>query len=237
MDASMNIPLSRSNPNHRRRGFVACYDRETGEYLNHGIIPAEERSYTGSSFVSINNHVLVQGRYAHPNWNANQLIAYFRDDGVFMGADTIWQATNPYSPVSREILINESGYLFTHFQGNGKPAIFGDITVSGGTWNSNACFGMMYNPSILTPYDTIDNIIPYSKDLRLYLYPNPTTDGMALFGELQGFKKIEIYDLAGRKLTETGSYTFDLSPYSSGVYLVKVHFANGETVTKKAVKQ
>jgi hypothetical protein len=97
----------------------------------------------------------------------------------------------------------------------------------------------MYNPSILVPYDYAPSacIAPYSKERRLYLHPNPTHDGIGLFGELYGFVKMELYDLTGRKLTETKNFTFDLSLYNAGIYLIRVHFDNGETLALKGLKK
>ena len=233
MDADMQIPLSRPNPNQKIRGFFIRYDRETGQYLNHGIIPAEERSATGIQPAVINNHVITQGHYTS-NYT-NLLIARFRDDGKFMSAaDTIFFSL---TGTSGEVLVNESGYLFTHFTTRGTSATFGDITVQS-VWMtvSDAFYGMMYDTTLLTPYPTRIEDIPYSQSRRVYLHPNPTTGSMRLLGELDGFVKIEIYDITGRKLIEKEYLDFDLTTYNSGIYLVKAYFSNGEAITLKAIK-
>ena len=58
---------------------------------------------------------------------------------------------------------------------------------------------------------------------------------------MYGYQNIELYDLQGRKLGDlvgNGSQipTLDLSPYPAGIYLVKINFARGVSVTRKVVK-
>jgi hypothetical protein len=237
MDAAMQIPLARSNPDHEVRGFYVRYDRETGEYHNHGIIPAELRSYAGVFPAVINNHVLLSGRYTFPIATGNMIIARFRDDGVLMETDTIQcPITNTAIPLG--VVVNESGYLFTDFMSGSSSATFGEITINQFLPGTPAAyFGMMYDPSLLVPYPV--NIVeePSPASSLFILYPNPTNAdiNIRLFVEETRFEKVELYSVQGQRIGEYRNLHIPTASLLSGVYLVRVYI-DGDVVVDKFLK-
>jgi len=241
IDAEMQIPIPHSNNTIADyRGFYIRYDRETGNYINHGLILDAVYSSAGRDPAIINNHVIVQGRYGYANQHSNKLIAYFCDNGEFKGADTIFCLPSSLADISIkafDILVHESGHLFTYFWSNGERATFGNITVQGGP-KSTAYFGMMYNPSLLIPYDTnvVVSELPAASACFI-LYPNPTGADIhiRLLVEEERFEKAELYTLQGQKLGEYKSLNIPASKLSSGVYLVKIYIDN-QIITEKFLK-
>ncbi len=234
MDSEMKIPLTRSNPNHETRGFYVRYDKETGNYLNHGIIPAERISREGKQPTLINNYLLMQGLYTFPVDGANKLVAYFCDDGTFLGADTIF---SPSGTDISDVIVHPDGYLFTHFTGSGRTT-FGDIAVQENSSRIAAFFGMMYNPSILIPYEGGIGIAePPLPGSSLALYPNPAHTDLHLLLPADGarFERAELYSMQGQKLGEYHSCTISVAHLPAGVYIVKV-YAGRESTTRKFLK-
>ena len=151
IDAAMTIPIIRPNSGQYMRGFFVRYDKETGDYQSHGIVPAEQESPVGTQPAVINNHVLLQSAYAALYVEGKRGIDYFRDDGKYMGRDNISCAPASGATIS-EVIVHPSGHLFTHFTGR-TNATFGGITVETGMGdNPAAFFAMMHKPSLLIPY-------------------------------------------------------------------------------------
>ena len=72
--------------------------------------------------------------------------------------------------------------------------------------------------------------------LQVAVYPNPTSGALKI--EAEGLESVEIYNLFGEKLYENtarnGRFDYDLSPFGSGVYVVRVQ-TKGSVVTKQIV--
>ncbi len=98
-------------------------------------------------------------------------------------------------------------------------------------------FGMEWNPSATTvveePEVTID----------VKLFPNPTAGQIEIdvSHSLSEELRIELYDIAGRKLehitmvNEDSTVNFNLSPYASGSYFIQIYNEKGELLKKKKV--
>ena len=70
------------------------------------------------------------------------------------------------------------------------------------------------------------------------LYPNPTNGLLNIEG--QGTMHISVSNLMGQKLMEAeaeGNTTLDLSRFESGMYLVRIEYADGVMVQKVNVRQ
>jgi hypothetical protein len=71
------------------------------------------------------------------------------------------------------------------------------------------------------------------------LFPNPATNEVTIIGI--GLTQVEIYDVAGRKLSSnhlsssSSHQTINVSHLTSGVYLVKMFTENNQTVTKRLI--
>ncbi len=88
-------------------------------------------------------------------------------------------------------------------------------------------------------------ISPKLKQKGFLVTPNPTTGTVAIqfYPNPSNLRGIVIYNMVGQKIAEqaiggniTGTYTFDLSRYASGVYIVQVVLAN-KTITTKVLKR
>lgn len=80
--------------------------------------------------------------------------------------------------------------------------------------------------------------IEENTDKNIDVYPNPTNGLLNIEG--QGTMHISVSNLMGQKLMEAeaeGNTTLDLSRYESGMYLVRIEYADGVMVQKVNVRQ
>jgi len=81
------------------------------------------------------------------------------------------------------------------------------------------------------------------KEYRLAIYPNPAQTEVFVTVSNSPLKinRVELYDLVGRQIQEQvfdkSHGTLPIEEFSNGIYIIKVHLSNGETVIKKLVKQ
>ena len=68
----------------------------------------------------------------------------------------------------------------------------------------------------------------YRSDNYIIIYPNPTTGKFTISSRQGTIKKVEVYDLFGRKVLTTTLPEIDMRGYAKGVYFVRV----GEVVRK-----
>jgi len=77
-------------------------------------------------------------------------------------------------------------------------------------------------------------------ELRITVYPNPTTGELNIQSSTFKVQSVEIYDIMGKKQksrrAEEQNVVMDISEFPSGVYFVKINTENG-TITKKVIKQ
>ena len=67
------------------------------------------------------------------------------------------------------------------------------------------------------------------------IFPNPTFDKIKIETE-NNIDKIEIYSVSGQKLLATKNKEIDLSSFSKGIYLLKIHFETG-IIYRKIIKE
>jgi len=84
------------------------------------------------------------------------------------------------------------------------------------------------------------SVINNIADFELVISPNPAANQLFINSE-KGFSKLEIVDLTGRKIQEVSlknekTYTFDISDYPTGSYLLKVQSTKGKWQVEKWVK-
>ena len=77
--------------------------------------------------------------------------------------------------------------------------------------------------------------LPQVTKSHVLVYPNPTTARVTI--EATGMKHVELYDNDGRRLADYDAYgneniTIDIKNYSTGVYYLRVHAADGVTIQK-----
>lgn len=121
--------------------------------------------------------------------------------------------------------MNRNNYIYT-WQVNRNPFI--DYpNLADYIWGSNA--GQPWFSNLSTNAVTaLESIV---------IYPNPTKDSFVVSG-IQDITKVEVYSYIGSKLFEetiNQQSVFDLSNYSSGIYLLKIN-SNGLTSERKIIK-
>ena len=247
-----NSPLQRFQDSHSDICFFARYDAETGAYLNHGIVPAFNATSSKAPAV-VSNRVLAISKY-----NSNTLygLSMWKNDGTFIQSETI-QCQNPNAiEIIHSIgaCVNDNGYLLASFLAT-SPIIFSNnVSSNCPSGLSSAVFALYHNPEFATPFVPDDSVgIEDYLDRRerdIYISPNPTSGPTSVHGYMYGYQSIELYDLQGRKLADlveawqpSNTSTmqpipaFDLSPYPTGTYLVKINFERGVSVVRKVVKR
>ncbi|WEK69940.1 MAG: T9SS type A sorting domain-containing protein [Candidatus Chryseobacterium colombiense] len=103
------------------------------------------------------------------------------------------------------------------------------------------CYSAGHNPSLIKP-------IMYKMDLSSYLntgernfewegiFPNPVKDEVNIKTQ-KGIKTSSLYDISGKLLFKTDQKKIDMSSLLKGVYILKVEFKDGNTVSEKIIKQ
>lgn len=130
---------------------------------------------------------------------------------------------------------NNDGYVI--FKIKTKPNL-----VAGNTFSNKANIYFDYNfPIVTNNYTTtIQNTLGLPENdfiKNMFVYPNPVKDFLNLKTQHTIFK-IEIYDVAGRKLrsSSVSDNKIDLSELKAGNYVLKIYTEN-ETMTTKIVKE
>lgn len=237
IDEELTIPIGRLN-DQQGRSFYIKYDRLSGEYISHSYAPHEKYIEMNGKASIINNHIVFSNRQGLGSNTC--LITYFRDDGVLMRRD--YFPGHSSGLCAGNIHIHESGKLFFYTQTKSSLTI-GDFYLPQTGNYSMAAFALQEDPSLLTPYEYGDiGITSYEQNQKYQLYPNPTSGEVSLGNALvahayiHDYLKMELYDLSGRKLTETTAYSLNLAPYAPGMYIVKIQFINGQAVSRKVVR-
>ena len=246
-----NYFLDRASQNQNSRAFYVQFDKSTGQYLSHSIIPDEETSkFIERSHVipvAQNNQLVIAARKGKTSQNKKIGLARWSTDGSFID----FTPTNTYptdlisiSPTT----MDDNGNVL--WGGSMKGSInFGNgVVVNGSNVNSNAFFALYHNPEFAQPFVPDDSVgideYYQNREREIYLYPNPTDGKSFVYGYMYGYRSIELLDLQGRKLATlldsphgTDVPEIDLSPYPSGTYLVKINFERGVSVVRKVVKR
>lgn len=68
------------------------------------------------------------------------------------------------------------------------------------------------------------------------IFPNPTSGSLTIRTE-EKLEKYEIYDLAGRKLSEGNSADVNMYGLAAGTYLLKIHTKDHRIITEKIIKK
>lgn len=79
--------------------------------------------------------------------------------------------------------------------------------------------------------------VPSLHNEEIILYPNPVIQKLQVKTNVSAFKKIEIYNLQGKKIKtiSTDFKSIDISSFPSGIYFLKIS-SDKASVTKKVVK-
>jgi hypothetical protein len=91
---------------------------------------------------------------------------------------------------------------------------------------------------IITEMTIADGVITFQERNPIKLYPNPATDQITLITEDQNINTIEIFNNLGQKVLTPNmlNNSIDISNLTKGIYFMKLSFQNGETISKKFIK-
>lgn len=225
-DKEETIRAATYHENHSDNGFIAKYDKISGEYITHVPI----HSGVGCQQIAIvNNHLTLIGG---EDYNCHVL--KFRDDLTLMSVDTIL-ATIPVTGKAGGVCAHESGYLFSYFhvyQKNGTFNFSPSVQATAAL-GSSAVFALQYDPSLSIPYEYV-GISEYDKAASISVYPNPVQHILyiGIDDPIIQFKEAELFSLTGQKI---GKYTNQIIPVenlSSGLYLLRISTDKGSYVKK-----
>jgi hypothetical protein len=170
------------------------------------------------------------------------------------GCDSIVNLDLTVNPLPSPSVSDNGGVLstgtFSHYQWlYGTSAIPGDtfqsispslpgsysVIVTDANGCSDTSVGAVY-----TSIETVDGDAP-----NISLYPNPTSQSCSILiqGALGGEYDARLIDMTGKEVSslftnqnfDKGSFTFPVSQYAKGIYMLKVTNTNGQHVVKKLV--
>lgn len=149
------------------------------------------------------------------------------------------------SEINRDVCLTEDCYelVITDTGGDGWPddwlcfATYG-VNV---TYNSNSLVSentFTFTNSVSYPFCTGTASIKEFNLANFKIYPNPTKNQITLeFDDQNEGFKVQVLDLSGRLLIEKRDiHTIDLSQLAQGTYLIKLIKNNGQSITKKVIK-
>ena len=164
-----NSPLQRFQDIYSDICFFARYNAETGEYLNHGIVPALHATSSKAPAV-VSNRVVAISKY-----NSNTLygLSMWKNDGTFIQSETI-QCQNPNAiEIIHSIgaCVNDNGYLLASFLAT-SPIIFSNnVSANCPSGLSSAVFALYHDPEFTQPYVGIPSCS--RQEHTLQIWPNP----------------------------------------------------------------
>ena len=132
---------------------------------------------------------------------------------------------------------NNTIYLIDHVMNTTHNLSNGDYTFTSDTGHFNNRFQIVFNTNVLS-VDTFElstnsvSIIELDNGIVQFTVPKNRT-----------IASIEIYDMLGRQLyngngvSNTNVETIALSNFKSNVYITKIQLANGQIISKKAIKK
>lgn len=212
-------------------GFFARYDKNTGAYISHGIVPAIKASLAGKPGV-VNNRVFAFAKYGIYNEQTN-LFVEWQNDGTFIKADSVVGKANTSGTVA-----NDRGYVATALLSLG-PMQFSNslMTDCHNGSNATAVVAMYHDPEFAEPYvgvpDRDDQLLPVK------IWPNPTIHTLQVESTESLLECVSVLDLAGRTLLRQNVQDYrcqiDVSSLLSGMYLLEI-ICDGKKQYEKFVK-
>lgn len=214
--------------------FFVKYDKNTGEYVNHGIVPSANAT-TSLTPAIVNNRVFAMSRYQTIGYG--YLLSEWRNDGTFIKADTI--SSNNTIEMIRSIgsVINENGYITLSITATSSVNFSNNVSANCPSGQSSAVFALYHNPEFATPYVGLPS---YSKqEHTLQIWPNPVYGVLNIKKQNDPIGKVCITDMNGKillqKIVEEKQTAINVSELPSGMYFVKT-MQDGEIAVEKFIK-
>ena len=165
------------------------------------------------------------------------LLSEWRNDGLFIKADTI--SSNNIIDVDKSIgpVINEGGYLVVSFTANSSVNLGNTISANCSSIHPSAVFALYYSPEFTEPYVGLPS---YSKqEHTLQIWPNPLHSVLNIKKENDPIGKICITDMNGKillqEIVEEKQTAINVSGLPSGMYFVKT-MHDGKIAVEKFIK-
>jgi hypothetical protein len=111
-----------------------------------------------------------------------------------------------------------------------NPSFNLTVTVSDGSLDANATISIL-----LTDVTNEEEALSADMKAQLNIYPNPAKSMITIEGI--SYDLLVISDLSGKTLIKTQASLVDVSSLKTGTYMVTFHLDNGETVTKRIIKE
>ncbi|MCR4736683.1 MAG: T9SS type A sorting domain-containing protein [Bacteroidales bacterium] len=227
-----NDSLRRFVPCDSGIGFFVRYDKRTGRYVSHGIVPAEN-VLTCLTPAVIQNRVFMLASF---NYESTCMFSELRNDGYVIRVDTI-NTSQPKMRKSQGVIANSDGSLLLSLT-SFSPVTFSDNVVANcNPGSDNAVFALYKNPEWAKPFVGIAGYGEKALDLRLW--PNPANGIIYVEGGRPPMDYITVTDLNGRTLkretVRSSSATIDISRLPAGTYILEA-VSNGEVSVEKFVK-
>ena len=223
-----NDTLQRFVPHDAGIIFFVRYDKQTGEYITHGIVPAEA-SYPSSTPAVINNRIFALSAV---DFHSRSLLTQWHIDGWCIDTVTI-NVTEDAMEVSYGVIANPNGDLLVSLTSR-APVTFTEDIVANCWGGSNAVFALYHNPEFVTPYVDVPTYTESRSDLKLW--PNPAQDLLNVESEKNQMESISILDMNGKTILHKNitdfQTTLDISFLSSGVYFIKAIYQEGIAIEK-----
>ena len=210
-------------------GFFVRYDKLTGQYLNHDIIPAEQ-AVSGYLPAIINNRIFS---FSNVNYNY-RIISQWRTDGVYIGSDTI---SSPMPLADGSLIANEGGNLLVNFRANAPVCFDNNVSVNCPSSQSSAVFALYHDSEFTEPYVGLPS---YSKqEHTLQIWPNPVYSVLNIKAPNSLIGEVHITDMNGKillqKIIGEEQTAINVSGLPSGMYFVKT-MHDGEISVEKFIK-
>ncbi len=214
--------------------FFVALDKNNGQYISQGIVPAFEAMASKTPAV-ISNRVFATVSF---NNSGNVLLTEWRNDGLVIRNDTL-NCTNSNISYSQGVTANNNGYMLSSLISY-SPVTFSNNVIANcnNQPNSHAVFALYHNPEFTTPYVGITNYGERLSDLRIW--PNPANNSLNVVSDNNPIDYITIMDLNGkilmRKNVGNNNTILNVSHLPAGTYLLET-VCKGEVSVKKFVKQ
>ena len=214
-------------------GFFARYDKNTGAYINHGIVPAMYASLSAYPGV-VNNRVFAFAKYGYETEHTRLFVEWL-DDGTFIKADSVVGSAPTWTSGT---IANERGYVATALLADGSMH-FSDAVATdchNGSRGS-VVLAMYHDPAFAEPYVGIPDREEMSQPVKVW--PNPAVHMLQVESEEAMLENVSVLDLAGRIMMRQNVQDYhcqiDVSALPTGMYLLEI-VSEGRKQYEKFVK-
>ena len=206
---------------HSNTCFFAKYNAITGEYISHGIVPAE--NVTGSRTPAVvKNRVFA---FSRCNNTLEYWLSTWQDNGQFISVENSAHSSDLIKmDQSLGVYANENGNIIISLLAT-SPVTFGNnLHVNCPSGQSSAVFALFNNPIYAQPYVGLPT---YSRNESIiHVWPNPTCNVLNIESELSTIDNVSILDVKGetvlQKAISENQTIINVSMLPVGMYILKV---------------